>query len=58
LAVCELDDDILGDCVRIHENRDERGWEIDEAILQRLLQGNLGLDNITSRLLGRHDDED
>lgn len=41
--------------IRIHEHGDERGREVDEAVLQRRLQRDLSLNDAASRLFGRHD---
>ena len=41
--------------VRIYKHGDKRRGQVDEAILQRLLQGDLGLHDLARRLLRRHD---
>ena len=42
--------------VGVHEHRNQRRRQVDQAILERLLQGDLGLDGVPGGLLGRHDD--
>jgi hypothetical protein len=41
--------------IRIHEHRHKCGGKVDETILERLLQCDLGLDDVARRLLWRHD---
>jgi hypothetical protein len=43
---------IYGIC--IHKDGNQRSGEVDEAILEGLMEGDLSLDDLACRLLGRH----
>jgi hypothetical protein len=40
--------------VGVHKDRNQRCGEIDETIFERLLEGDLSLHNLPSRLFWRH----
>jgi hypothetical protein len=41
--------------IRIYKHRDKRRGQVDETVLEGMMEGDFGLDCLTSRLLRRHD---